>query len=645
MTDRKSFDLGGVIAQPDRNALIKVGEVFTLEAKIMDVLCVLAENANDVIARDTLIDHVWGVEFGADESLTRAISILRKTFEQAGVTNAKIETIRKRGYRLVVDYENVKGSFVAGTVVNSSLNSERLSLYNKVRQGVSLLSLNGFPLWGIIFLILSIAVITYTFVIPSNRSMDSVSDNYVKKGHVDIIVARANEVSSNILQVSNLLNQKLLANISKNNLVIAEANMGGNSELGISGTVSKAGKEYTIQIETFLPVDGTVLTSKNYEIPESSVTDLERLVTIPVANSLSCAMSRMRYDQIVPKDAILLYLQSCSNNNRASIGSSGSSYAKQIYDLMPESASAMSNYAAAIVSDMLNNPSLSLKARHEVYEVASLTLARAKNIDAENPFVHLATALAKPYVGNWTFIEDQLTQTIALGINTPEIREVYSVFLRMVGRNQAAIAVLREDLRVRPQKLFTYQILTRMLASQGNMAQSDTYLDYLYAKSADRNQVNFTKFRRNIYSGRPEEALEQLSNHNERPTLLRPEDIACFRVLAEIQMNENISKDNKSSCSGLPLFFRIHAFAVLGDKQKVLEMVESLKVTSPQFSISFYHPVMQIIWTEPRFWQVLHKFGLADYWFEKGLWPDFCTSVNFNGNCETLARNAIKQNY
>jgi len=67
----------------------------------MDVLCLLADHPGEVLARDAIIDGVWGHAFGADESLTRAISHLRKTFGDTRNPAQVIETIPKRGYRLI----------------------------------------------------------------------------------------------------------------------------------------------------------------------------------------------------------------------------------------------------------------------------------------------------------------------------------------------------------------------------------------------------------------------------------------------------------------------------------------------------------------------------------------------------------------
>ena len=65
----------------------------------MEVLCVLAEHAGQVVSRSAIIDAVWGVAFGGDESLTRAISLLRKAMPTSQGRDI-IQTISKRGYSL-----------------------------------------------------------------------------------------------------------------------------------------------------------------------------------------------------------------------------------------------------------------------------------------------------------------------------------------------------------------------------------------------------------------------------------------------------------------------------------------------------------------------------------------------------------------
>jgi DNA-binding winged helix-turn-helix (wHTH) protein/TolB-like protein len=95
------FRLRDRLVTPQRNSITGPDGETGIEPKIMAVLCVLAGEPGRVFTRAELIDRVWGTEYGADESLTRAISHLRKALGDTRGEPAVIETISKRGYRLL----------------------------------------------------------------------------------------------------------------------------------------------------------------------------------------------------------------------------------------------------------------------------------------------------------------------------------------------------------------------------------------------------------------------------------------------------------------------------------------------------------------------------------------------------------------
>lgn len=96
----------GIEIDPARNRVVRNGVALTIEPKPMEVLCVLARRNGEVVSRQELIDAVWGVTFGGDESLTRAISILRKVLKSAGDDPEVIRTISKRGYVFAAEPED-----------------------------------------------------------------------------------------------------------------------------------------------------------------------------------------------------------------------------------------------------------------------------------------------------------------------------------------------------------------------------------------------------------------------------------------------------------------------------------------------------------------------------------------------------------
>src|SRR5688572_5435863 len=67
----------------------------------MQVLQALAETPGEVVTREQLVARVWPDVFVSDDVLHRAIRELRKAFGDDTAKPAYVETIRKRGYRLI----------------------------------------------------------------------------------------------------------------------------------------------------------------------------------------------------------------------------------------------------------------------------------------------------------------------------------------------------------------------------------------------------------------------------------------------------------------------------------------------------------------------------------------------------------------
>ena len=86
---------------PAHNLVRYKDDARAVEPKVMAVLCCLAARPGQVLSRQALIDEVWGVAYGGDESLTRAISLLRKALERDDGPDL-IKTVPKRGYSLTV---------------------------------------------------------------------------------------------------------------------------------------------------------------------------------------------------------------------------------------------------------------------------------------------------------------------------------------------------------------------------------------------------------------------------------------------------------------------------------------------------------------------------------------------------------------
>jgi len=97
------FLVGEWLVEPTLNRLSRGGESIQLELKAIDVLLCLVSRAGEVVSKPTLFDTVWQTEFVSDSSITSRIGELRAAFGDDAQNPTYIETIRKRGYRLIAE--------------------------------------------------------------------------------------------------------------------------------------------------------------------------------------------------------------------------------------------------------------------------------------------------------------------------------------------------------------------------------------------------------------------------------------------------------------------------------------------------------------------------------------------------------------
>jgi DNA-binding winged helix-turn-helix (wHTH) protein/WD40 repeat protein len=102
------FRLGEWLVEPRLNRLTRGGESIQIELKMMDVLVCLAERANELVTRRQITDTVWATEYITEKTLTRAVAELRRTLGDDAKQPRYIETIHRKGYRLIAPTEVVE---------------------------------------------------------------------------------------------------------------------------------------------------------------------------------------------------------------------------------------------------------------------------------------------------------------------------------------------------------------------------------------------------------------------------------------------------------------------------------------------------------------------------------------------------------
>lgn len=97
------FRVGEWLVEPDLNRITKGDQTVSVEPKVINVLVCLAEHPGEVLSKERIIQSVWPKTFVTDYVLTYSISELRKAFGDDPKNPRIIQTIPRRGYRLIAE--------------------------------------------------------------------------------------------------------------------------------------------------------------------------------------------------------------------------------------------------------------------------------------------------------------------------------------------------------------------------------------------------------------------------------------------------------------------------------------------------------------------------------------------------------------
>ena len=103
----QDFQVAGVVVRPLLNCVERDGRRLHLRPKSMEVLALLAARPGQVATRDEVLAAVWPGVSVAEEGLTQCIAEIREALGDNVRQPSYIETVPKRGYRLIVRVEAI----------------------------------------------------------------------------------------------------------------------------------------------------------------------------------------------------------------------------------------------------------------------------------------------------------------------------------------------------------------------------------------------------------------------------------------------------------------------------------------------------------------------------------------------------------
>lgn len=618
--DADQFKVGEFSVDASNNSLSLDGRTFRLEPKVMEVLRALARRQGETLTRGDLIDAVWRVEFGGDESLTRAVSILRKTFSAAPGGGDYIETAPKRGYRLTAPVSAAPLERDNEAVAGPAIEPARAA-----RLPIGLAWLGALLLFG--------AAALYLLRRPAVETPVATGDLVA----VPALAVIGGDAGSALEEEAARLRDGLVRELTRAGFAIS-ASETAPFALTIEGNIVATAEKPSGTVHVVHSAQGG-RRIWSYGFDPLSLRSRAPSAAVPqlVADALACARAANAPDgkPLSESDPVLLglYMRGCDEWRTLGIAAKIET-GQRAYAHAPDSVAAKIYYATGAAFG-----SLRAESPGERDSLAALAEDLADAAARQNPDIvrgELAKGVAAISAMKWERAEDLVRKALA---GEPNIRyglHSLSAILRRVGRMKEAIDLKGRAVAADPYGVSARSELALILAEAGHMKEAHGAIDPL--SDVYPEQSCAMRFQIDHWRGDARKALDRLEIGDCEAASLKSGEIACAAAYLKARLGEETPERALELCLAEPVFDPVRYAAALGFVDKAYEIALTREIEWSDTPFLFYLE-MAAFRRDPRFMQVAARYGLVDYWLATDQWPDFCADPELPYDCRELAQN------
>ncbi len=277
MGESRKIKLGDWAITPTQNLLQRAGKSVRITPRAMDVLVYLANHAGEVVSADELIDSVWQGRTVGDTTVYQSITQLRHALGDSTEESRFIETIPKRGYRLVAPVTMVEPEGQSSDVAVDRVSSRKL----------------GFAIAGVLALTLVVLAVLYindvqrdvlpnsVAILPFENLSPDPNNAYFADGIHEELLNQLGKLSE--LNVIARTSMRQYANTEKSIPEIAEEL---NVETVMEGSLRYDAGRIRITVQLNDGVTGTHIWSETYDRKLTDIFVIQEQIAVSVAGAL-----------------------------------------------------------------------------------------------------------------------------------------------------------------------------------------------------------------------------------------------------------------------------------------------------------------------------------------------------------------------
>ncbi len=448
------------------NELGRNGTTVRIEPKAMEVLMVLAEHAGRAVSRERLLATVWpGVVVG-DEALTQSIIKLRRALGDNPRSPSYIETISKRGYRLVAPVRQGEGVQFAHAEPEIALPEKPSGSTSGRRYSISLAA-------GVSIALVAAAAFVYYVVSQPSAHTDTEDVRGERQSALATVSVLPFEwlgADRSQAYLARGISNDLTTDISRVpglSLVTASDASPTRQEAGarylISGSVQREAETLRINVHLVDTNTNRELWSERFERPYAELfavqSEIARKVTAVLPGTITASVRKEiakrytrnleAYDDFVHGQALFLVRQ-IEDNDKAR------TYYRRAVELDPNFARAYAGLAMTYAMDYRLRPSGgSSPALARALEYAET----ARLIDPDIPEVYWALAFVNVQSRRHEQAIELLQKAIELNRSYADAYAFMGGIYTYMGEAGKSIPLLRTAMRLNPEGGYLYLLL------------------------------------------------------------------------------------------------------------------------------------------------------------------------------------------
>jgi TolB-like protein/DNA-binding winged helix-turn-helix (wHTH) protein/Tfp pilus assembly protein PilF len=573
------FRVGRWLVQPSLNTISQNGTSNRLEPKVMEVLVCLAQHRGEVVPKEKLLQTVWPDTFVSDDVLKRSVFELRRAFDDDARESRIVETIPKRGYRLVAPVEPLQPTSLSTAAVSGSGNSRRrwlavAAVVTSALAGLALLlAMNVDGVRDRILGTKAPPEIHSLAVLPLENLSGDPSQDYFADGMTEELITEFSRVTS--LKV---ISRTSVMHYKKTDKALPQIARELGVDAIVEGSAMRSGNHVRVTAQLIYAPTDTHLWAQSYEREMQDILTLQGEVAADIVAQMQVELGSSPHAAASPRPAVDARAYEAYLKGTYYWGKYTGDDLQRSLNSFQESIKFDPNFAggyAGLGDAYLSLISYDLLPQSDLDKVESLE-KKAMRLDPTLAETHESMGWVDIYRWDLPAADQEAHRALALNPNSPDVRLIALYTSQLRANLRPSLADLREIRQLDP-------ISPTVVASLGFITLQSHMVDEAIefcrdALDLDRDSVlaNWCLGRVLLAKNQPERAM---------PVLQRAVDLGKVSYIRRDLARAQVATGDRGPAMRLikefraqkdpRLFFDIAAlYASLGNKQAALGWLE-----------------------------------------------------------------------